>query len=146
MLEKRNTVPITALLMLKRENKILLLRRFNTGYEDGNYCFPGGHVDKGEAIYKAMIREAKEEIGINIKEENLILKHVLNRKVNDNAYVDFLFECKEWQGEIKLNEKDKSDEVKWFDFDNIPENIIPFMKEVFDNEKKLYIPYGWDVR
>ena len=146
MLEKRNTVPITALLMLKRENKILLLRRFNTGYEDGKYCFPGGHVEKGEAIYKAMIREAKEEIGINIKEENLILKHVLNRKVNDNAYVDFLFECKEWQGEIKLNEKDKSDEVKWFDFDNIPENIIPFMKEVFDNEKKLYIPYGWDVR
>ena len=67
MLEKRNTIPITALLMLRKGNKVLLLRRFNTGYEDGNYCFPGGHVEKGEPIYKAMIREAKEEIGIEIE-------------------------------------------------------------------------------
>ena len=56
MSEKRNTVPITALLMLKKANKILLLKRINTGYEDGKFCFPGGHVEKGEPIHEAMIR------------------------------------------------------------------------------------------
>ena len=144
MLEKRNTIPITALLMLRKGNKVLLLRRFNTGYEDGNYCFPGGHVEKGEPIYKAMIREAKEEIGIEIEEKHLNLIHVLNRKVKDNAYVDFIFECKEWQGEAKIMEKDKSDEVKWFDLNNVTDNIIPFMKEVFNEPERLYIPYGWE--
>lgn len=144
MKEERNTIPMTALLMLKKNNKVLLLRRFNTGYEDGKYCFPGGHVDKGEPIHKAMIREAKEEIGIEIEEKNLNLKYICNRKVKDNAYVDFIFECKVWKGEVKIIEIDKSDEIKWFDLNSIPDNIIPFMKEIFNNKKSLYIPYGWE--
>ena len=41
-------------------------------------------------------------------------------------------------------EKDKSDEVKWFDLNNVPDNIIPFMKEVFNEPERLYIPYGWE--
>ena len=99
---ERNTIPMTALLILRKENKVLLLRRFNTGYEDGKYCFPGGHVEKGEPIHKAMIREAKEEIGIDIKDKDLNLVHICNRKVKDNAYVDFIFECKEWKGKIEI--------------------------------------------
>ena len=102
MKEERNAIPMTALLMLRKENEVLLLRRFNTGYEDGKYCFPGGHVEKGEQIHKAMIREAREEIGIDIEDKNLNLIHIFNRKVKDNAYVDFIFECKEWQGEVKI--------------------------------------------
>ena len=143
MREERNTIPMTVLLMLRKENKVLLLRRFNTGYEDGKYCFPGGHVEKVEPIHKAMIREAKEEIGIDINEKDLNLVHVCNRKVKSNAYVDFIFECKEWQGKVEITEKDKSDDLRWFDLNNLPSNVIPFMKEVFDNTQKLYIPYGW---
>ena len=141
---ERNTIPMTALLILRKENKVLLLRRFNTGYEDGKYCFPGGHVEKGEPVHKAMIREAKEEIGIDIKDKDLNLVHICNRKVKDNAYVDFIFECKEWKGKIEIMEKEKSDEIKWFDLDDLPNNIIPFMKEVFNNAQKIYIPYGWE--
>lgn len=143
MKEERNTIPMTTLLMLRKENRVLLLRRFNTGYEDGKYCFPGGHVEKGEQIHKAMIREAKEEIGIDIEDKDLHLIHVCNRKVEDNAYVDFIFECRKWKRKEKIMEKDKSDELRWFDLNNIPDNIIPFMKEIFNNEKRLYIPYGW---
>ena len=145
MKEKRNTIPITALLMLKKNNKVLLLRRFNTGYEDGKYCFPGGHVEKGEPIHKAMIREAKEEIDIKIEEKNLHLKYIFNRNVKDNVYVDFIFECKEWKGTEKIMEKDKSDKLEWFDLDDIPNNILPFMKEIFNkHNNNIYIPYGWE--
>ncbi len=142
-LEKRNSVPMTALLFLKSDNKILLLRRKNTGYEDGNYCFPGGHVDKGEPIHEALIREVKEEIGINIRENDLKLIHILNRKIDDNAYVDFIFECNKWEGNPYIVETDKSDDLQWFAINKIPANIIPFMKEVFRKNKKIYIPYGW---
>jgi hydrolase, NUDIX family len=144
MSEKRNTVPITALLMLKKANKILLLKRINTGYEDGKFCFPGGHVEKGEPIHEAMIREAKEEIGVDINKNDLKLVHICNRKVKDDAYVDFIFECLKWKGKEKVAEYDKASEIQWIDEKDIPDNIIPFMDEVFKNKDKLYIPYGWE--
>ena len=68
-------------IILEHNNEFLLLRKYNTGYEDGKYCFPGGHVEKGEPIHKAMIREAREEIGIEIKDENLNLIHILPEAV-----------------------------------------------------------------
>lgn len=142
--EKRNSVPITALLILKKDNKILLLRRYNTGYEDGNYCFPGGHLDQGEPIHQALIREANEEIGIRINARDLNLVHVINRKIKNNAYVDFIFECTTWEGNPYIAETNKADDLKWFDLNEIPNNIIPFMKEVFSKNKNFYIPYGWE--
>ena len=48
VLEQRNKIAITALLLLTKDDKILLTRRYNTGYEDGKYSLPGGHVEKGD--------------------------------------------------------------------------------------------------
>lgn len=146
MEKQRNKIPVTAQIVLQKQNKILLIRRCNTGYEDGKYSLPGGHVEKGEEIKRAAIREAKEEIGIEIRKENLQVIHVLNRKVKDNAYIDFILTCKEWEGTVKINEEDKCDEIKWVELDKMPSNIIPFIKEIFskENDKKFYIAYGWE--
>lgn len=146
MEEQRNKIPVTVQIVLIKKNKILLMKRFNTGYEDGKYCLPGGHVEKGEEIKQAGIREAKEELGIDIKNEDLEVKHVLYRKVKDNAYVDFILICKEWSGEIKINEKDKCNEIRWIYINKLPSNIIPFIKKIFTEEhkEKYYISYGWE--
>lgn len=146
MEEKRNKLPVTALIILMKEDKFLLLKRINTGYEDGKYSFLGGHVEKQEEIREAAIREAKEEIGITIKKEDLYIKHVFNIRTIDNAYIYFIFICNKWEGQPKIMEKDKCDEIKWVKQSDIPENTIQFVKDIFKEENKdeFYIPYGWE--
>ena len=58
-------------LLFDKEGKILLSRRYQTGYEDGNYGLPSGHVDGGETIRDALTREVFEEVGVRIDKNNL---------------------------------------------------------------------------
>ena len=63
----RNGVLLVAVhLILVQDSKVLLLRRYNTGYEDGNYGVVAGHLERDEEIVAAMVREAREEAGIEI--------------------------------------------------------------------------------
>ena len=140
---ERNRIPITVQLILEKDEKVLLLKRCNTGYEDGKYSLPSGHVEKAEEVTKAAIREAKEEIGVEINQEDLSVIKVLNRKVKDNAYVDFVLKTNKWENQIENKEKDFCDEIIWADINNLPENTIPFVKYLFKTES-FYIPYGWD--
>jgi ADP-ribose pyrophosphatase YjhB (NUDIX family) len=100
-------------LFFLREGKILLLRRFNTGYEDGNYSVVAGHVDAGETVTQAAVREAMEEAGVVLRLEDLQVVHVMNRKSNDER-VDFFVNVKAWSGEINNTEPDKCDDLAWF--------------------------------
>ncbi|WP_253823059.1 NUDIX domain-containing protein [Acidianus sp. RZ1] len=69
-------------------NQILLQKRKNTGYRDGCYSVIAGHVEAKESATKAMVREAKEESGIEIKPEWLKLEQVMHRLENQER-VDF---------------------------------------------------------
>ena len=94
--------------MLKRKNEngkeeILLLLRENTGYLDGYYDLPGGHVDENEDLFAAMIREAKEELGIEISIDNIIDTFVVNRRNKSLLpYYDVYFEINNYIGEIGI--------------------------------------------
>lgn len=120
-------------MLLVQENKILLGRRFNTGWQDGNYGLPSGHLEDGESLVDAVLRETKEETGVETKAENVEFVHVMHRK---STYVDFFFVSKQWQGEIEIVEKDKCDDLQWFLLDELPENIVPSVKFVIENYRK----------
>ncbi len=64
----RTKFPVTVHLLFFRGNQILLARRLNTGYRDGEYSVPAGHLDGNETVIAAGIREAKEEIGVISKQ------------------------------------------------------------------------------
>ena len=128
-------------LFLVKDGKILLAKRQNTGYEDGNWdTATSGHIEKSESLVSAMKREAREEIGINISGEDLKLVHVLNRISNDGERVDFFFSVKKWQGEPKIMEKDKCSELKWFDLSDLPENTIKPVRQGIESilKSKFY--------
>ncbi|HLD57517.1 MAG TPA: NUDIX domain-containing protein [archaeon] len=52
----------SALVIIKKSNKFLLIKRGNPPFK-GCWAAQGGHLDKGETPYQAATREAKEEIG-----------------------------------------------------------------------------------
>ena len=63
----RLRVPVDAYMLLKRDGKLLMLRRSpGAAYAAGLLCPPSGHVDEGETVSDAAIREAAEETGVKL--------------------------------------------------------------------------------
>jgi 8-oxo-dGTP pyrophosphatase MutT (NUDIX family) len=125
----------------KGDNSVLFLLRKNTGYMDGFYDFPAGHLEDCESLTFAMIREAKEELDINILPENLKLIHVCQEIGNklSKDYIRFVFRCIEWDGIPKINEVDKCGGLEWFNVDNLPKNIPYYTKKMVEVIKKRVI-------
>lgn len=144
MKKKRFEMPVAVHLLLIKDSKILLLRRFNTGYEDGNYSVVAGHTDGDEDVTTAMIREAKEEAGIEITSNNINFASVMHRK-SDDERIDFFFVADEWKGEVINMEPQKCDDLSWFEMDNLPSNIIPYIKRGIENYTSgvHFDVYGW---
>jgi 8-oxo-dGTP pyrophosphatase MutT (NUDIX family) len=143
--ERFKLVPASYLVLIK-DNKILLLRRYNTGYEDGNYTMVAGHLDGNETFIHAMIREAKEEAGIEIKPDDLEVVHVMHRKKSiGKERMDIFIHAKKWEGEPENLEPDKCDDLRWFDMDDLPKNVIPFVKQAIGciRERRVYSEHGW---
>ena len=135
---------VSVYVLFVRDGKILMLRRANTGWQDGNYSLVAGHAEGNEAITTATVREAKEESGVEIKPEDLQLKVVMHR-IDDREQLDFFFEPKTWQGEPKNMEPDKCDDLSWFPLDNLPPNTIPYIKEAIRcyREGIIYSEFGF---
>ena len=132
-------------LLLINDGKVLLARRFNTGYEDGNYSVPSGHVEGDETATNALIREVKEETNIDLDPANVRMVHIMHRKA-ENVRLDLFFEAKEWTGELKILEPNKCDELRWFPMDQLPDNTIPYIRSAIENylNKSWYSEFGWN--
>ena len=140
-------------LIIKNEDgEVLLQRRQGTKLWPGYLALPAGHIDKGENAYEAAIREAREELGIEITTNDIVDTFIANRKNKSlPPYYDVYFEISKYVGEIKIAEPEKCSELVWCNPNNLPEDMIDFEKEAMgnnangikfsvtyaDNEKKL---------
>lgn len=142
--ERFRIIP-TVYLVLFKDNKILLSRRCNTGFHDGDYSFPAGHLDGNETLVQAMVREAKEEIDVELDPKNLRLAHVIHRKEPNEERVNFFFVAEKWFGDPKIMEPYKCDDLNWFEINHPPVNIIPYIKQAINciQSKILYSEIGW---
>lgn len=126
------TMPVAVHVFFLKGTEILLLRRYNTGYEDGNYSVPAGHVERNEEVVAAAIRECREECGVEITPENMRVVGVMHRQSNEDR-IDFYLVASQWEGEIINAEPDKCDELAWMDIDRLPENVIPYIRRAIAN-------------
>jgi len=136
MSRERFKLSVSVFLIIKKGNKILLLKRSNTGWMDGYYSIPAGAIDGKETLMEAIIREAKEEVGIVISENDLKLAHTMHCFTNDEEWLGQFFITETWQNEPKVTEPDKHSEIKREDINTLPETIIPYVKQAIENYQK----------
>ncbi len=142
---------LASYLILLRDGKggkeVLLGRRINTGYHDGEYGLPAGHVENGESFTHGFLREVREEIGLNFEEKNARVVHLMHRTsdLDSSNRVDVFFSVENWTGEVENTEPDKCDDLSWFPLSHLPLNTIPYIREVLENIRKgvIYSETGW---
>jgi len=139
--------PVTVHMFFLRENKILLLRRFQTGYMDGHYSVPAGHLDGNEPLRLAAVREAQEEIGVRIDPADIRFAGVFHRSEGDER-VDFFVHVQNWQGEPVNAEPGKCDEICWADIEALPENTVRYVRRAIENFRAgvPFEEFGWGKR
>ncbi len=142
---ERFKVYVAAYLILKREGKILLLKRANTGYHDGDYSLVAGHLDGGETAEQCIVREALEEANIMLSLEGLEVKYVQHRLAPEREYFDIFVMADKWQGEIKNLEPEKCTELAWFSLTDLPNNFIPEVRLALERIEQgiHYGEFGW---
>jgi len=81
------------------------------------WCFPGGHVERGESIYDCAVREVKEETGLDISELELCgVLHWINRE-NDERYICFMYKTTKYSGELIA--ENEEGEYFWLGIDEL---------------------------
>jgi 8-oxo-dGTP diphosphatase len=138
------TFPVTVHLLFLKEDSILLSRRYQTGYMDGHYSVPAGHLDGGETVTQAAVREAREETGILLDPQDITFACVLHRR-EDEERVDFFVRVAKWSREPVNAEPHKCDDLRWFELEHLPENLIPYVRQGLQNALQgiPFSEFGW---
>lgn len=122
--------------IFNEKNQVLLgLRKSKHG--QGTWCPPGGHMEYGESNEQAALREVREETGLELKSQSVVLQGVTNDFYQDNGrhYITLHFFCKNYQGEPKVMEPDKCEKWQWFDVHHLPENLLLSNLNFLQNHK-----------
>jgi ADP-ribose pyrophosphatase YjhB (NUDIX family) len=139
------TMRVAVHLILIKDDQILLLRRCNTPWRNGWYSVIAGHVDGNETIAHAMAREALEEGGLTIQEDDLRIVHVLHRTSNFE-FIDYFFVPEKYSGVPKNMEPEKCDDLSWFPIDALPENTIPYIRHAMERIRTGVVFSEFDER
>ncbi len=138
--------PVTVHMFFFRHGHILLSRRFETGYMDGFYSVPAGHLDGNEPVRQAAVRETREEIGLRIEPQNIVFAGIFHRREGDER-LDFFVHVTEWEGEPVNAEPEKCDDLLWAELDKLPVNTVPYVRQAIENFHNgvMFAEFGWNA-
>ncbi|MFI9363456.1 NUDIX domain-containing protein [Kitasatospora sp. NPDC053057] len=107
---------------------MLLGRRANTSFADGSWHVPAGHLEAGESVLAGMAREAKEELDITIREEDLGMVHTLHHLDADDGAgrLQLFFAPRSYTGKITNREPNKCAALRWWPLDELPEPVVGY--------------------
>lgn len=129
MIRERYRSIVDVHLFLVRDGCVLLTRRANTGFADGLLHLVSGHLEGGEDVVAAVAREAHEEVGVQVRREDLECVHVMHHRHGDDARIGLFFRATRWEGEPVNREPEKCSEVAWWPLDDLPDDVIAYPAE-----------------
>lgn len=134
-------IQLVHLVIISKEDKVLLMKWGPTIDFAGYFALPGGKIETNEPPEIAAQREAREELGIQITKLELLFKqnYIQNTKGYKN-YLNYFYLVHDFMGVITYKEPDLCKELAFFSLAFIPRPIVPFVKPCFEELKhKLLI-------
>ncbi len=131
------SLAMVVFVLLMKDEHVFLIRRAHTGYADGLYTLPGGHVHQGESLRDAAVREAKEEVGVDFQVEDLSYVHALYRPKGERAFLASCFVVSKWEGTARNAEPEAADAAAWFPLHALPEEgMLPYVSHLLEGVKQ----------
>jgi 8-oxo-dGTP diphosphatase len=133
--------------LIRDGEKILFVQRLHTGFMDGYYVVPSGHVETHETFTQAAVREVYEEVGLLIDPDHLEHKLTAHRKSVNDERVDAYFMAHKWSGEVKNGEPDKHGDPVWLMPEALPAAVAPFIAEAISAIERglTYLEQNWET-
>jgi 8-oxo-dGTP pyrophosphatase MutT (NUDIX family) len=143
---ERFTLSISVFAYIESAHTILMLRRANTGWHDGDFSLPAGALDGEETLAQAAARELREETGLQVAPEAFRLAHTLHARNPDGVeWLGVFFAASAPQEAPTLMETDKHDLLAWHDGAALPPNTIPYVRQAIAciRDGIPYSSHGW---
>lgn len=119
-------VELTVLCLIHTEDSYLLQDRVNNDWK--GYALPGGHIEPGESIVDAVVREMKEETGLTINAPRLC--GIKQFPIEGGRYIVFLFETDQFEGKLVDSDEGKMYWVKTSELSNV--NLVDDFEELIE--------------
>lgn len=105
-MERTETVELTVLCLIHQGERLLLQNRRKKDWD--GWTLPGGHIEKGESIVDAVVREMQEETGLTIYSPKLC--GIKQFPIENGRYLVFLFRTESFSGEVRSSDEG---EMRW---------------------------------
>jgi 8-oxo-dGTP pyrophosphatase MutT (NUDIX family) len=144
----RDRFPVVVHVLLVRGSEAagetFLLRRANTGFMDGWFVLPGGHLQAGESLQAAATRECREETGVTAGQLRPLC--VLPYRSGRHQGINVVFEGGDLSGEPGIGEPGRSDAGAWFPLTRLPEPVAPWLPHLLDlrSRGEWFLELHWD--
>lgn len=131
----RHKMAVASHLLLENDQgEVLFLRRNGTGYADGQWSVPAGHVDPGETLVEACIREAGEEIGIRLADADVRAALIQHKQDTDGEErIDIFFAAALPPAQMPIiAEPNECDALQWTAADAPPEPLVAYVRAALE--------------
>ncbi len=144
---RTENVELTVLCLIHHEDAYLLQDRVAKDWQ--GFTLPGGHIEPGESIVDAVVREMKEETGLTVEHPRLC--GVKQFPIENGRYIVFLFEADRFSGELKSSEEGQMHWIKKSELHqfNLVKDFAELIEVMLSKELSefIYLPDGesWKV-